>query len=163
MRRVCCWATRWQAISIDCCTARTQQARRATGAGRLAATRRSSTALSSKCEQCHIYRRAQHRHVSDACVACYSEKPSAELQAFFRRHFSNVTFIQGTVLDIPTLKLAKVCSAHSVVLSVTSEFRCNWMNRRNVNYLMVFVKMHLERSIFPKTMLPFLKCHEFLL
>jgi len=40
---------------------------------------------------------------------CFSNKPSGELQAFFRRHFNNVTFIQGTVLDIPTLKLAKVC------------------------------------------------------
>jgi len=38
----------------------------------------------------------------------FRNKPSGELQAFFRRHFSNVTFIQGTVLDIPTLKLAKV-------------------------------------------------------
>jgi len=43
-------------------------------------------------------------------VGCFSNKPSGELQAFFRRHFSNVTFIQGTVLDIPTLKLAKVCT-----------------------------------------------------
>ena len=42
-------------------------------------------------------------------VGCFSNKPSGELQAFFRRNFSNVTFIQGTVLDIPTLKLAKVC------------------------------------------------------
>jgi len=46
---------------------------------------------------------------NDACRICFSNKPSGELQAFFRRHFSNVTFIQGTVLDIPTLKLAKVC------------------------------------------------------
>jgi len=41
---------------------------------------------------------------------CFSNKPSGELQAFFRRNFSNVTFIQGTVLDIATLKLAKVCT-----------------------------------------------------
>jgi len=40
---------------------------------------------------------------------CCSNKPSRELQAFFRRHFSNVTFIQGSVLDITALKLAKVC------------------------------------------------------
>jgi len=35
-------------------------------------------------------------------------KPSIKLQAFFRRHFNNVTFIEGSVLDIDTLKLAKV-------------------------------------------------------
>jgi len=35
-------------------------------------------------------------------------KPSIKLQAFFRRHFNNVTFIEGTVLDASTLKLAKV-------------------------------------------------------
>ena len=38
-------------------------------------------------------------------------KPSIKLQAFFRRHFNNVTFIEGTVLDISTLKLAKVSAA----------------------------------------------------
>jgi len=43
-------------------------------------------------------------------VVGFSNKPSGELQAFFRRNFSNVTFIQGTVLDISTLKLAKVCA-----------------------------------------------------
>jgi len=41
-------------------------------------------------------------------IFVFSEKPSAELQAFFRRNFNDVTFIQGSVLDIPTLKLAKV-------------------------------------------------------
>jgi len=58
----------------------------------------------------------QHNSLTAAAVAsvwvmrdwCFSNKPSGELQAFFRRHFSNVTFIQGTVLEIPTLKLAKV-------------------------------------------------------
>lgn len=44
------------------------------------------------------------------------QKPSAELQAFFRRHFNDVTFIQGTVLDIPTLKLAKAQQADAVLI-----------------------------------------------
>jgi len=47
------------------------------------------------------------------CVSLYEykrnrTKPSLKLQAFFRRHFNNVTFIEGTVLDVSTLRLAKV-------------------------------------------------------
>jgi len=55
-------------------------------------------------------------------VGCFSNKPSGELQAFFRRNFSNVTFIQGTVLDIPTLKLAKVCCSHTFLSTLQSIF-----------------------------------------
>ena len=31
------------------------------------------------------------------------------MQAFFRRRFNDVTFIQGSVLDMAVLELAKVC------------------------------------------------------
>jgi len=49
-------------------------------------------------------------------------KPSIKLQAFFRRHFNNVTFIEGTVLDTSTLKLAKVSVEFKNTLGLYCEY-----------------------------------------
>lgn len=52
------------------------------------------------------------------------EKPSAELQAFFRRRFNDVTFIRGSVIDIPTLNLAKVSRAAAVFILANRRTEC---------------------------------------
>lgn len=51
------------------------------------------------------------------------DKPSSELQAFFRRHFNDVTFIHGSVIDIPTLQLAKVGQAAAVFILANRQTR----------------------------------------
>jgi len=51
-------------------------------------------------------------------------KPSIKLQAFFRRHFNNVTFIEGTVLDVSTLKLAKVSLWTGYTTTTIGPFFC---------------------------------------
>jgi len=53
-------------------------------------------------------------------VAVFREKPSAELQAFFRRRFNDVTFIRGSVIDIPTLNLAKVIVALTILIATST-------------------------------------------
>ena len=54
VRRVCCCGPREQAISIDCCTARLQQARPLFGPYLQRRGGWQHGGINSKCEQCHV-------------------------------------------------------------------------------------------------------------
>ena len=41
-------------------------------------------------------------------ILCHRNKPGLEMEAFFKRHFNDVKFVQGTVMDLKTLQGIKV-------------------------------------------------------
>ena len=47
-------------------------------------------------------------------VSHCSTKPNLELEAFFKRHFADVNFIQGTVMDIHSCQMMKVCPIFTI-------------------------------------------------